>query len=68
MEIRARGRRGRIVVHFETAEDFDRLFGIMTGRAAPAQGAADSPPERPPSSDASDERHSKTRQGPTSPA
>ena len=31
VEIRERGARGRIVVHFETGEDFDRLFEIMTG-------------------------------------
>ncbi len=29
VEIRRRGERGRIVVHFHGAEDFERLFGLM---------------------------------------
>jgi ParB family chromosome partitioning protein len=31
VELRQRGRRGKIIVHFESPDDFDRLFEIMTG-------------------------------------
>ena len=31
VEIKQRGKRGKIIIHFHTADEFDRLFEIMTG-------------------------------------
>ena len=35
VELRTRGKRGRIIVHFSDGEQFDRLFEIMTGTQRP---------------------------------
>jgi len=35
VELRTRGKRGRIIVHFSDGEQFDRLFEIMTGTQQP---------------------------------
>jgi len=33
VEIRSRGKRGRIIIHFDDNEQFERLFEVMTGTA-----------------------------------
>jgi len=40
VELRQRGRRGKIIVHFESPDDFDRLFEIMTGFETSPGGSA----------------------------